>query len=422
MIDEVKIKSIRARMVINSRGEPTVKVDLITDLDDRVHSASAPSGASKSGHAARELRDNGSAFGGLGVDRAIDNVNQIIAPELKGQNVLSQGKIDEALIELDGHIDKSRLGANAILPVSLAVCRAAATACEQPLWQYLAGLYRKLNAEAKISLPRPCFNVINGGMHAGSRLDFQEFMIVPQGKDYQSNLTAGVELYRELKNILIEEIGPTAINIGDEGGFTPSIAQPESALDLIGLAMSQLDLGFGFKIGLDCAAETFFKDDHYFLTGKSKSREAMIDYYQKLTEDYPIIFLEDPLAQNDWTGWAQIKDRLVDKIDIMGDDLLATNPERMREANQADAVSGTIIKPNQIGSLTETLRAVALASSFGWRIMVSHRSGDTNDDFIADLAVGVGADYFKSGAPARGERIAKYNRLSEIESEIKENG
>ena len=422
MIDEVKIESIEARMIINSRGEPTVKVNLTTDLDERIYSASAPSGASKSDYAARELRDKNTAFGGLGVDRAVDSVNRIIAPGLKGRNVLSQRTIDEALIELDGHVDKSRLGANAVLPVSLAVCRAAAAACEQPLWQYLASLYRKLDAEAKIGMPRPCFNVINGGMHAGNGLDFQEFMIIPQGQDYQSNLIAGVELYRELKNILIEEIGPAAINVGDEGGFAPLMAQPESALDLISLAINHLDLGFDFKIGIDCAAETFFKDGHYLLSGKPKSRETLIDYCQKLTECYPIAFLEDPLAQNDWIGWAQIKDRLANRVDIIGDDLLATNQERMKEASRVNAVSGAIIKPNQIGSLTETLRAVALASSLDWRVIVSHRSGDTNDDFIADLAVGVGADYFKSGAPARGERVAKYNRLLEIESEIEKNG
>ena len=406
-------------MIINSRGEPTVKVNLTTDLDDRVYSASAPSGASCGEHEAWDLRDHDDHFNGLGVNKALNHVNAIIGPELKGKNILSQSEIDETLVELDGHTNKSRLGANAVLPVSLAVCRAAAAAYEQPLWQYTAFLYRKLNPESKIVIPKPCFNVINGGMHAGNWLDFQEFMVIPQSENYSDNLKAGVELYQELKKVLIDEIGPISINVGDEGGFAPSLVMAESALDLINSANNRLTQATSIRVGIDCAAGTLFKDGHYRLADALKSREAMIDYYEELVNRYPIVFLEDPLEPEDWQGWNQLMNRLGNRIDIIGDDLLATNKERIKEAKKSDAVNGVVIKLNQIGTVTETLQAASLAASFGWHLLVSHRSGDTNDDFISDLAVGIGADYFKSGAPARGERVAKYNRLLEIESELK---
>ncbi len=406
-------------MIINSRGEPTVEVGLTTDLDDRVYLASAPSGASRGEHEAWELRDRGIEFRGMGVKRAIAHINEIIAPAMRGYDVLSQARIDDDLIDLDGHINKSRLGANAVLPVSLAVCRAGAAGQEKFLWAHLNNIYRSLNEEASPSLPKPCFNVINGGLHAGNWLDFQEFMIVPQSDDISENIRAGVEFYGELKRVIIEQIGSGSANIGDEGGFAPALVIADSALDLILTADRQRSPGPKIKIGLDCAANSFFNQGHYRLADSAKGTDQMIDYYQELIGRYPIIFLEDPLIENDWLGWSSLVRKTQGRIDIIGDDLTVTNIERIQEAKKNESANGLVVKPNQIGTVTESLKAAALASSFGWRLMVAHRSGDTNDDFIADLAVGLGADYFKSGAPARGERVAKYNRLLAIQTEMK---
>lgn len=415
MNNAISIKEIKARPIINSRAEPTLEVAILTS-DGSVYRAAAPSGASKGEHEALELRDRDVHFKGLGVVKAISNVNEIIGPALKGKNVNKQGEIDQALIELDGHKNKSRLGANAILPVSLSVCRAAAASQNLFLWQYIAETYAPFCPESKPGLPKPCFNIINGGMHAGNWLAIQEFMVIPQRNSYWENLKAGVELYNELKGLLINRIGQEAINVGDEGGFAPSLMTAESALDMIMESIDSLSFSEKFKIGLDCAAGTFFENGHYLLAKEIKSREALIDYYQKLIEEYPITFLEDPLEEEDWIGWNQLRQNLKN-IDIIGDDLLATNSDRIKIAEKNQSANGLVVKLNQAGTLTETLEAAALASSFDWKLMVSHRSGDTNDDFIADLAMGIGADYFKSGAPARGERVAKYNRLLEIEKE-----
>lgn len=412
------IKSIQARMIINSRGEPTVEVGLRTNLDDRVYRASAPSGASRGEHEAWEIRDRGVDFGGLGVSQAVSHVNEIIGPALKGKSVLSQQRIDQSLVELDGHKNKSRLGANAVLPVSMAACRAGAAAQEQTLWQYLAGLYKETGESKKPKMPKPCFNVINGGVHAGGWLDFQEFMIIPQGRSFYDNFKTGAEVYSQLRGLLLAEVGPASINVGDEGGFVPAIVIPESALDLILRAVNRAPNQTKVKVGLDCAANTFFNDGQYRLAGSVKTRENLISYYQELVRHYPIAFIEDPLEENDWLGWSQLKSELNGQTDLIGDDLLVTNIDRIEEAKKTDSVDGMVVKPNQIGTVFETLESAALAASYGWRLMVSHRSGDTNDDFIADLAVALGADYFKSGAPARGERVAKYNRLLEIESEL----
>ncbi len=415
----ISIKEIKAKLIINSRAEPTIEVVLLTS-NDNIYHAAAPSGASKGKHEAVEMRDRDIHFKGLGVEKAIDNVNNIIGPALCGKDVGKQKEIDYALIELDGHKNKSRLGANAILPVSLAVCRAAAAAQNIFLWQYLSKEYSSFYSESQPALPRPCFNVINGGMHAGNWLAIQEFMVIPQEKNYWGNLKAGVELYNELKESLIDQVGQEAINVGDEGGFAPSLITAESALDIIMESINRLPFTAQFKIGLDCAAGSFFENNHYRLVKEIKSREALIEYYQKLIDEYPISFLEDPLEEEDWAGWNQLTQRLKKEVDIIGDDLLATNSERIKKAEQAQAANGLVVKLNQAGTLTETLEAAALAASFGWKLIVSHRSGDTNDDFISDLAVGMGADYFKSGAPARGERVSKYNRLLEIEREKNE--
>ena len=420
MSSRILIKSIRARMIINSRGEPTVEVLLRTNLDDRVYRASAPSGASRGEHEAWEIRDRGVDFGGLGVSQAVSHVNQIIGPALKGRSVLSQSRIDQALVELDGHRNKSRLGANAILPVSIAVCRAAAAATNQPLWRYLNGVYQSLRDASQPKMPKPCFNVINGGAHAGGWLDFQEFMIVPQGRTFYDNFKMGAEIYGQLRGLLLAEVGPSSINIGDEGGFVPAIVIPESALDLIIRAVNRAPNQTSVKIGLDCAANSFFDQGQYRLAGSLKTRESLMSYYQELVSHYPIAFIEDPLEENDWLGWAQLNQELNGQASLIGDDLIVTNVERVKKAEEAEAVDGIVVKPNQIGTVYETLEAAALAASYNWQLMVSHRSGDTNDDFIADLAVAIGSNYIKSGAPARGERLAKYNRLLEIESELKD--
>ncbi len=406
-------------MIINSRGEPTVEVDLRTNLDDRVYRASAPSGASRGEHEAWEIRDRGIDFGGLGVSQAVSHVNDIIAPALKGKSVLAQQRIDQSLVELDGHKNKSRLGANAVLPVSMAVCRAGAAAQNQFLWQYLAGLYKELGQPGSPAMPKPCFNVINGGVHAGGWLDFQEFMVIPQGRSFYDNLKTGAEVYSQLRGLLLAEVGPASINVGDEGGFVPALVLPESALDLILRAVDRAPNQTKVKIGLDCAANSFFDQGQYRLAGSVKTRENLIDYYQELVRQYPIDFIEDPLAESDWLGWSQLKNELNGQAGLIGDDILVTNIDRLQEARKTDAVDGMVVKPNQIGTVFETLEAAALAASYGWRLVVSHRSGDTNDDFIADLAVALGSNYFKSGAPARGERLAKYNRLLEIETELK---
>jgi enolase len=415
-MEKVCIKKIKARMIIDSRGNPTVEVALLTDFDDFWYIASVPSGASRGEHEAWEIRDRGVEYRGLGVNRVINNINEFIAPSLEGESVLDQAKIDNALVEIDGHKNKSRLGANASLPVSLAVCRAAARAKNKFLWQHIGEIYGD-HSKKNGCFPRPSFNVINGGMHAGNHLSIQEFMVIPQNNNYSDNLRMGVEVYGELKKILIDQIGPASINVGDEGGFAPDLIEAESALDLIMAAAENIDFGGKIKIGLDCAASSFFKQDQYYLGGKVKSRDSLIDYYRELVNNYPIIFLEDPLEEEDWLGWGEMVTELGDKVAIIGDDLLATNVARINEAEKMGSANGLVVKPNQVGTVTEALEAAALASSLGWQIMVSHRSGDTNDSFIADLAVAIGADYFKSGAPVRGERVAKYNRLLEIQEE-----
>ncbi len=388
------IKNIKAREILNSKGNFTVEVELETGQG--VFRASCPSGSSKGINEAVEIK----------ASEAVKNVNEIIGPKLKRKNPLKQKEIDEIMIELDGTENKSKLGANAILPVSLAVCRAGAAAKKLPLYQYINELSPGLTFAG---FPRPCFNIINGGVHSGSDLNIQEFMVIPNKESFFENLRIGKEVYHNLKQVLVNIFGKQAINVGDEGGFVPPISLTNEALGLLK----------GTEIGLDCAASQFYKDDHYQIDGRVFTKAGLMGFYHDLIGVYPIIFLEDPFGENDWESFQEITGKFGKKIIIFGDDLLVTNIERIKEAKKRGACNGAIIKPNQIGTISETLEVVRLARSFGWKIMVAHRSGETGDDFIADLAVGISADFIKSGAPARGERTAKYNRLLKIEDELK---
>ena len=431
MVKNSKVKSIKAREILDSRGNPTIEVDLITELG--LFQASVPAGASRGKYEAAELRDGGKRYQGMGVLKAVKNINNIIAPKLKGKEVISQKEIDEFLIKLDGTEDKSRLGANAILAVSMAICRAGAAAKNIPLYQHLAEIHRgptPVNLAEDGPPPIPCFNVINGGVHAGNDLDFQEFMVIPQFKYFTKNLKAGIKIYQNLKKILKKKF--KKIPLGDEGGFAPSLKKTEEALNLLMETIKSTGYLGKVKIGLDCAATQFFKKkklrsrktssgNGYRLEGKIFSQEELLDFYQNLIKNYPIIFLEDPFSQeDDWQGWRKLKvksEKL--KVLIIGDDLTVTNSQRIKLARKRRACNAIILKPNQIGTVSETITAAKLAKSYGWKIIVSHRSGETMDKFIADLAVGIGADFIKSGAPSRPERMAKYNRLLEIEKEIK---
>ena len=436
------IKSIKAREILDSRGIPTIEVELTTKLGSFF--ASVPSGTSKGKNEAKELRDGGKRYQGKGVLKAIENVEKIIGTELRGKDVTKQKEIDEMMIKLDGTKDKSRLGANAILGVSLAVCRAGAEARNIPLYQYISQLTEtrslpKLAESGSLSfLPKPCFLMIEGGTHAGNDLDFQEFMIMPREDRFSKNLETGTEIYHCLKEILEKEQGKSSINVGLEGGFTPSLKFPEQALDLIVRAIDKAGYKDRIDIILDCAASQFFSPLRRKFGSRSKDKkyktqmgvfikEGLLRYYSDLISKYPIIGLEDPFSEEDWQGFKQITklaesgflsvDR--DPLSVIGDDLLTTNIERVKKAIKENACNSMIVKPNQIGTVSETIEVVKYARENNFKIFVKHRSGETKDDFIADLAVGVGADGIMAGAPARSERLAKYNRLLKIEEELK---
>jgi len=388
------IKSLKAKEILDSRGNPTVEVELETD--NGVFKASVPSGASRGKYEAVELRDNEEAYQGMGVSKAVKNINNVIASNIKDKDEAKQKEIDELMIKLDGTKDKSKLGANAILPISMAVCRAGAKSKDIPLHQYINEFFKD-----SIKIPRPCFNILNGGVHAGNDLDVQEFMVVLNEGSFSKNFQIGKDIYHNLKNILNKEIGKKGIVIGDEGGFAPPINDVRQALDFIMEAAKGCDI----KIGLDCAASQIKKGMYH------------IEFYQGLVRDYPIIFFEDPFAEDDWESFRNITKEL--NVIIFGDDLLTTNIKRIKQAKAKEACNGAIIKINQIGTITETFEAIELAKIYGWKIIISHRSGETTDSFIADLAVGSGAEFIKSGAPYKKERLAKYNRLLKIENELK---
>ncbi len=397
------IRKLEAREILDSRGIPTVEVSLYTERGKFV--SAVPSGGSTGSYEAKELRDGGSRYMGKGVNNAVKNVNEIIFPKIKGREV-DPKEIDETLSAIDGTEDKSSLGANAILGVSMSVYRAAAKKVEQPLYEYISSF-----SSSTKSIPRPCFNVINGGVHAGGNLSFQEFMIVPQEDLFSENLRIATESYHELKSSLKDRYGEGSINVGDEGGFVPEITSSKEALACLDQLKNNL------KIFIDAAASEFFDGKDYKVDGTKKNLEEIVDLYKEITEEFNVVGLEDPLNENDFQGWAKLRKKLSNVL-IIGDDLLVTNLSRIEKALEEDSCNAVILKINQIGSVTEAIAAAMKAKSFGWKTIVSHRSGETSDSFIADFAVGIGADYIKAGAPARGERVAKYNRLLEIEKEL----
>ncbi|HLD70352.1 MAG TPA: phosphopyruvate hydratase [Negativicutes bacterium] len=397
-----KIQEIIAREIKDSRGKPTVEVVLTTGLGEFI--ASCPSGASTGANEALELRDDDKR----GVNKAVANVNDIIAPKLVGMDPSNQKEIDDVMLALDGTENKSRLGANAILPVSMAVARAGAAAKKIPLYQHLSEI-----SGNKIAIPLPSFNILNGGAHAKNELELQEFMVVPMKKTFQENLVLGSEVFNKLTKLL-EELGDLP-EMGDEGGYAPAIATAEQALLLIKNAIGSHE---DVKIALDCAATEFYRDGKYEpQEGMQLSRQQMIDFYKDLAARFPIISIEDAFAEEDWVGFQEIR-KVLPEVIIIGDDLTTTNVKRIKEAESKKACNGIIIKVNQIGTVSETIDAVNLAKSYGWKIMVSHRSGETMDSFIADLAVGVGADFIKTGAYTKDVRIVKYDRLMAIEQEL----
>lgn len=395
-----KIKSVKARKILDSRANFTLEVEVTTDIG--IYFAGVPAGASRGKHEAAVLD----------ADVAVENVNKRIAPELKGKNPAKQAEIDYLLINLDGSPDKSNLGANATVGVSMAICRAGAAAKKLPLYQHIEEFSRHFRHRESGKLPRPAFNMINGGVHATNGLDFQEFMIVPQVNTVKESLQIAANIYQKLRN----DLGK---NVGDEGGFAPAIRFPEEAIGLILNAANNLGLQKKIKIALDAAASQFYVEGKYKTTMGIFTREGFLNYYSELVKKYPVIsIVEDPFDEEDWQGFSEITKKFGKKIAVIGDDLLTTNSKRIREAKEKKACNGLLLKVNQIGTVTEAVEAGNLAKSLGWKLTVSHRSGETNDAFIADLAVGLGADFLKSGAPARGERVAKYNRLLKIEEEI----
>ncbi len=410
----MKIKDLKAYEVLDSRGNPTLKVVCI--LENGVKgSAFVPSGASTGTYEALELRDGDKKrFHGKGVLKAISSVENEIAPRIKDMSVLEQKEIDEFLIKLDGTENKSRLGANAILGVSLSAARAASHVHGIPLYRYIGGLNSN-------SIPVPFMNFINGGVHADNPLDIQEFMIIPFGfKKFRDALRAGSEIYQTLKKILKEK-GLTT-SVGDEGGFAPQIESTEKALSLLMEAIEKTGYKPGEEIALalDVAATELWNDEKntYHLEGKEMSIEEMIEFYKKLIENFPIYSIEDPLAEEDWEGWKMLTQELGEKILIIGDDIFVTNPKRFEKGIKEKVANSILIKLNQIGTLSETLETINIAKANGYNTVISHRSGETEDTFIADLAVGSNALFIKTGAVARGERTCKYNRLLEIEEEM----
>ncbi|MGV8162533.1 MAG: phosphopyruvate hydratase [Candidatus Nanoarchaeia archaeon] len=411
--EKMKIEKIHARQILDSRGNPTIEVEVHTD--NCTGAAAVPSGASTGKYEAVELRDNKTDYQGKSVYTAVHNVCHTLSPLLTGMNVDDQRKIDEKMIAADGTKNKGKLGANAILGVSMACSRAGAMSYNMHLHEYLGSLYEN----KEFTLPIPFCNVINGGVHAGGGLKFQEFMIVPyKAKNFAEATKIVCETYHELKKVIAESFGPQFTSLGDEGGFAPPIDSPEAALDLIEVALAKS--GHRSKVGLamDVAASEMYDEESKRYTVSSSvtlSTEELVDYYVLLVKKYGIISIEDPFDQDDFEGYATLMKKLNGKVQIVGDDLLVTNVERIKKAIELKACNALLLKVNQIGSLTEAFEAAKLAQENGWRVMVSHRSGETEDSFIADLAVAINAGQIKLGAPARGERTAKYNELLRIE-------
>ena len=405
------IKAVNSREILDSRGNPTVEVEVTLD-NGVVGRAAVPSGASTGAFEAAELRDGGKRYLGKGVLNALKNVNEKLTPAVIGLKAEDQRSLDEKMIALDGTKNKSNLGANAILGISLATARAAANSANQSLFKYLGG------DDAK-TLPVPMMNILNGGAHADTNVDIQEFMVAPIGAEtFKESLRWGAEVYHSLKSVLKKK--GLATSIGDEGGFAPNLDSNRAALDLI---LEAVEIA-GFKVGkdialaMDVAATEFHENGMYNFEGKKLSSDQMIEYYAQLEATYPLVSIEDPLDEDDWAGWAKLTQVLGEKIQIVGDDLFVTNPERLQRGIDTKTANALLVKANQIGSLTETIDAVNLAHKNGYRSMMSHRSGETEDTTIADLAVALNCGQIKTGAPARSERVAKYNQLLRIEEEL----
>lgn len=412
---EKAISVISAREILDSRGLPTVEVDVWTENGHGI--ASVPAGASTGIHEAMELRDGDPArYNGKGVLTAVRNINQTIAPQLQGKQVTDQRSLDQFICELDGTPNKNKFGANAILGVSLAVAKAAANTVDLPLYHYLGG------ENARV-LPVPMMNVINGGLHAGNQLNIQEFMILPiLNVTFSDALRMGVDVYQEIKTTLHERYGPSAINIGDEGGYAPPLTKTHEALDILLLAIQRAgyDPGRDVYIGLDAAASSFYnpKTTLYSLDQQLYDAPALLDYYVDLVKTYPIFSIEDPFQEEDYKSHTALTCRIGGKVQLVGDDLFVTNISRLQTGIQLQACNALLLKVNQIGSLTEALDAAHYAQMHDYNVIVSHRSGETVDDYIADIAVALNCGQIKTGAPARGERVAKYNRLLKIETQL----
>ncbi|MCG8920509.1 MULTISPECIES: phosphopyruvate hydratase [Actinokineospora] len=406
------IEQVGAREILDSRGNPTVEVEVALD-DGTLARAAVPSGASTGEHEAVELRDGDPArYGGKGVEKAVTAVLDEIGPELTGIDAVDQRIVDQKLVDLDGTPDKSRLGANAILGVSLAVAKAAAESSGLELFRYLGGP----NAHV---LPVPMLNILNGGAHADTEVDIQEFMIAPIGAEsFREALRWGAEVYHALKSVLKSK--GLATGLGDEGGFAPSLSNNREALDLIVEAIGKAGYvaGRDIALALDVAATEFYSDGAYTFEGSKKSAEQLTAYYTELLDAYPMVSIEDPLAEDDWDGWVRLTAEVGERVQLVGDDLFVTNPDRLEEGIARRAGNALLVKVNQIGTLSETLDAVTLATSYGYRSMMSHRSGETEDTTIADLAVATGVGQIKAGAPARSDRVAKYNQLLRIEETL----
>ncbi|MCV7103282.1 phosphopyruvate hydratase [Mycobacterium palustre] len=406
------IEQVGAREILDSRGNPTVEVEIAL-ADGTFARAAVPSGASTGEHEAVELRDGGERYGGKGVRKAVEAVLDEIGPAVIGLGADDQRLVDQALVDLDGTPDKSRLGGNAILGVSLAVAKAAADSAGLPLFRYVGG------PNAHI-LPVPMMNILNGGAHADTAVDIQEFMVAPIGApSFAEALRWGAEVYHSLKSVLKAE--GLSTGLGDEGGFAPDVAGTTAALDLIGRAIESagFKLGADVALALDAAATEFYTDGTgYAFEGTTRTAEQMAEFYAGLLGSYPLVSIEDPLSEDDWEGWAALTAAIGDRVQIVGDDIFVTNPERLEEGIEKGVGNALLVKVNQIGTLTETLDAVALAHHSGYRTMMSHRSGETEDTTIADLAVAAGCGQIKTGAPARSERVAKYNQLLRIEEAL----
>jgi enolase len=406
------IEQVGAREILDSRGNPTVEVELAL-VDGTFARAAVPSGASTGEHEAVELRDGASRYGGKGVEKAVESVLDEIAPAVIGLSADDQRLVDQALLDLDGTPDKSRLGANAILGVSLAVAKAAAESAGLPLFRYIGGPNSHI-------LPVPMLNILNGGVHADTGVDVQEFMIAPIGApSFKEALRCGAEVYHSLKSVLKKQ--GLSTGLGDEGGFAPDVAGTKAALDLILSAIESCGYkpGADVALALDAAATEFFTaGTGYTFEKETRDSSQMAEFYAGLLDSYPLVSIEDPLSEDDWDGWIALTSLIGEKVQLVGDDIFVTNPERLEEGIEKGAGNALLVKVNQIGTLTETLDAVALAHNSGYRTVVSHRSGETEDTTIADLAVAVGSGQIKTGAPARSERVAKYNQLLRIEETL----